>query len=86
MFIPDDKKKYFMAGVVIAALFSMIAGYVCGFLAAITAVAFKETYDKLRGKGTPELLDFIATAAGAITAIVMSVAASCLWEAIQIST
>ena len=79
MNIPQDKKKHFAAGFAIAAAASLFAGYIVGLLIAILAAAGKEIYDKVTGKGTAELLDFAATAAGATAAVVVSAAVSSLF-------
>lgn len=72
MSIPTDKKKHFFAGFAITAVVSLFFGYIIGAVAAILAGAGKEAYDKVTGKGTPEVLDFVATAAWAITAVAVS--------------
>ena len=83
MNIPQDKKKHFVAGFAIAAVVSLFAGYIVGLLVAILAAAGKEIYDKVSGKGTPELLDFVATVAGAIAAVAVSVAISALFNIVM---
>lgn len=55
--MPQDKIKHFVGGAII--------GFVLGLPAAVAIGAAKEiVYDKLMKKGTPELLDFFATAIG----------------------
>ena len=73
MNIPQDKKKHFFAGFSVAAVVSLFFGYIIGAVAAILAAAGKEAYDKVTGKGTPEVLDFAATVIGAIAAVAVSV-------------
>ena len=72
MKVQEDKKKHFVAGFIIAAVVSLFFGYIAGAAAAIVAGIGKEVYDKVTGKGTPEVLDFLATATGASTAILIS--------------
>lgn len=79
MKVQEDKKKHFVAGFIIAAVVSLFFGYIAGAAAAIVAGIGKEVYDKVTGKGTPEVLDFLATATGAATAILLSVISSFFW-------
>lgn len=79
MNIPQDKKKHFVAGFGITAIVSLFFGYIIGALITILAAAGKELYDKVTGKGTPELLDFVATVLGAVAAIAISVAFSWIY-------
>lgn len=76
MSIQKDKKQHFCAGFAITAVVSLFAGYIIGAIVAIIAGAAKEAYDKITGKGTPEVLDFVTTTLGAIAAIAVSVAFS----------
>lgn len=81
-FSGDDKKKHFIAGFLIAAVISLFFGYLIGIAAAAVAAAGKEAYDKISGKGTPELLDFIATILGAVCFTAFSVVVSIAAEAL----
>ena len=76
MNIPQDKKKHFVAGFAITAVVSLFFGYIVGAIASVIAAAGKELYDKATGKGTPEILDFVATVLGAVAAVATSVAVS----------
>ena len=78
MKVHEDKKKHFVAGFIITAVISLFFGYLVGAAAAIVAGIGKGVYDKVTGKGTPEALDFVATAAGAVTAIAISLVSSLL--------
>ncbi len=63
--IPQDKLLHFIAGMVIAALVSVVrclAPY--SVLFGILAGALKEWYDSRNG-GSVELMDFVATISGA---------------------
>lgn len=82
MIIRQDLKKHFLAGVIITAAVSLIAGYFIGFMIAVLAGAAKEYYDQITGKGTPELVDWVATTAGAIAAVAASIGVSWLWNLI----
>jgi|TARA_X000001382_G_C3073906_1_gene148385 hypothetical protein len=59
-----DKLKHFMIGYFISLSIALI-GFYGIFLTLFIAVA-KEVYDKLSGKGTPEILDIVYTVAPAI--------------------
>lgn len=79
MKIQQGKKKHFVAGFAITAIVSLFFGYIIGVLVAVIAAAGKELYDKVTGTGTPEVLDFVATIAGAAAAVIASVALSFLY-------
>lgn len=79
MKIQQDKKKHFVAGVAITAIVSLFFGYIIGVIVAVIAAAGKELYDKVTGTGTPEVLDFVATIAGAAAAVISSVVLSSLY-------
>ena len=79
MKIPKDKKKHFVAGFAITAIVSLFFGYIIGVIVAVIAAAGKELYDKVTGTGTPEVLDFVATIAGAAAAVIASVVLSSLY-------
>ena len=81
MKIPQDKKKHFVAGFAITAIVSLFFGYIIGVIVAVIAAAAagKELYDKVTGTGTPEVLDFVATIAGAAAAVIASVVLSSLY-------
>ena len=83
MKIPQDKKKHFVAGFAITAIVSLFfGGYIIGVIVAVIAAAGKELYDKVTGTGTPEVLDFVATIAGAAAAVIASVVLSSLYYCI----
>lgn len=82
MKIPQDKKQHFLAWFAITAITSLFFGYIVGVVVAILAAAGKEIYDKVTGKGTPELLDFVATVVGAVAAVATSVAVSWIWRVV----
>jgi len=62
-----DKILHFIAGIGITLLFGIIISPVWGVLFGIAGGIAKELiWDKWWKKGTPELLDFLATAIGSI--------------------
>jgi uncharacterized protein YfiM (DUF2279 family) len=65
--MPLDKKLHIVVGFIIGFLGAyFLRSALFGFLAAVAAGALKEIYDKCSGKGTPEWLDFLATAASGL--------------------
>ena len=60
--IPADKLLHILAGIAIAAAVAPF-GAVPAFCAVLVAAIGKELYDRT-GRGTPELLDAVATVAG----------------------
>jgi len=60
-----DKFLHVAAGAVIAGSAAWMGYPVAGIVLAAVAGVFKEAWD-MRGNGTPELADFIATLVGAI--------------------
>ena len=64
-----DKKLHFLTGIAIAALaMHYVQWYWALALVALVALG-KEMYDRISGKGTPELWDFLATLIGGGIAI-----------------
>lgn len=62
--MPKDKILHVIVGFLIGFLGAHFSGNApFGFGLACIAGAAKEVYDKYSGKGTPEWLDFLATAA-----------------------
>ncbi len=61
----QDKLKHLLAGIGISLVFSVQFSPLIGLIAATIIGALKEIiWDWLLKKGTPELLDFLATALG----------------------
>ena len=58
--IATDKLLHILAGIAIAA-FTLPFGVTFSVVAVLLAALFKEVYDKLSGKGTPEVMDAVAT-------------------------
>ena len=61
--MPKDKVLHVIVGFVISFFGGLALGPGLGFGLACLAGAAKEADDKYSGKGTPEWLDFLATAA-----------------------
>jgi hypothetical protein len=62
---PLDKQAHLLAGAAIASTVTLYVGVAtAGFAAAVLAAALKELWDRA-GNGTPDLLDFLFTVAGA---------------------
>lgn len=60
-----DKQAHFWAGAAIAAIVALYSGSpVIGLVVGVIAGAIKEVRDRA-GHGTPDIRDFLATAAGA---------------------
>ena len=74
--LQKDKLKHAIAGVALSILAGLFAYPMFGLLIAASVGALKETiWDWLLKKGTPELLDFVAAAAGgALGAVILHAA------------
>jgi hypothetical protein len=64
--IPYDKALHALGGVILFAAGHYIFGWQAGLGLAIAIGAAKEIYDKVSGKGTPDPMDFVATALGGL--------------------
>lgn len=64
--IADDKKAHFCAGWAIAATALMFVNVWLSILLVAVAGAAKELFDKITGRGTPEIADFLFTLAGGL--------------------
>lgn len=77
--IPADKAKHFLYGSVAAVLGAIVAAKihypaeVVAFLFAVALGFGKELYDKVTGKGTPDMWDVVATTAGCIPVAVVTI-------------
>jgi hypothetical protein len=63
-----DKQAHFFAGAAIAATIALYLNPALGLAAGILAGLAKEVVDRM-GYGTPDLKDFVATAAGACVVV-----------------
>lgn len=64
--IPYDKALHILVGVCLFAVFHFFFGWQIGIIAAVVVGALKEVYDRVSGRGTPDIRDFFATVAGGI--------------------
>ena len=70
--IPKDKQKHFLAGLALSILAGLLFCPIVGLATAAVVGALKEIiWDWLLKKGTPELLDFVATVAGGVLGAVI---------------
>ncbi len=70
--IPKDKQKHFLAGLALSLLAGLLFCPIVGLATAAVVGALKEIiWDWLLKKGTPELLDFVATVLGGALGAVM---------------
>lgn len=64
----NDKLAHFLVGAGISAIVGVILGPLFGLAAAVVAGAAKELWDRA-GHGTPDIWDFVATAAGGMVVV-----------------
>ena len=65
MIFKRDKLKHFLAGIGVSLLVGLVVSPLWGLITATIVGALKEIiWDWLLRKGTPEFLDFLATALG----------------------
>jgi hypothetical protein len=70
--IPKDKQKHLLAGLALSILAGLFVYPLIGLATAAVVGALKEIiWDWLLKKGTPELLDFVATVAGGVLGAVI---------------
>jgi hypothetical protein len=70
--VPKDKVMHFCAGLALSILAGLFAYPMFGLLIAAAVGALKEiVWDWLLKKGTPELLDFVATVLGGVLGAVI---------------
>ena len=76
MIFKQDKLKHLLAGIGISLVFGVQFSPLIGLITAAIIGALKEIiWDWLLKKGTPELLDFVATVAGgALGAVILHAA------------
>jgi hypothetical protein len=67
--IPQDKVLHFVVGFAGSLVIGLLLTPLWGFLLACTTGVGKEVYDKLSQRGTPELMDALATIAGGVLAM-----------------
>ena len=72
MIFKQDKLKHLLAGIGISLVFGVQFSPLIGLITAAIVGALKEIiWDWLLKKGTPELLDFVATVAGGVLGAVI---------------
>jgi len=65
--MPKDKQKHFLAGLALSILAGLLFCPLTGLIVAAVVGALKEiVWDWLLKRGTPEFLDFVATALGGL--------------------
>ena len=65
MIFKQDKLKHLLTGIGIGLIFGVLSSPLIGLIAAAIVGALKEIiWDWLLKKGTPEFMDFLATALG----------------------
>ena len=70
--MPRDKKLHLLAGLALSILAGLLFCPRIGLAAAAAIGALKEiVWDWLLKKGTPELLDFVATVAGGVIGYIL---------------
>ena len=68
----SDKQKHLLAGLALSLLAGLLFCPLTGFITAAVVGALKEiVWDWLLKKGTPELLDFVATVLGGVLGAVI---------------
>jgi len=74
MNFPIDKQAHFWWGMAIAGIMFPLGAWTALFFACVAGAA-KELWDK-QGHGTPDALDFAATAIGGVVGVLISLAIS----------
>ena len=70
--MPKDKKLHILAGIALAIIAGLLFCPLIGLATAAVVGALKEiVWDWLLKKGTPELLDFVATVLGGVLGAVI---------------
>ena len=65
--IAPDKVSHFVVGYVIGTAALFVGWY--ALIPVVIAAAGKEIYDRVSGKGTPEVLDAVATVGGGLLSV-----------------
>jgi hypothetical protein len=74
LIIPEiDKANHFIAGTIIYCLASLFLSPVAALIPVIIIGAAKEVYDKYSKKGTPDIIDFLYTVAGALPVLLTNI-------------
>jgi len=70
--LPLDKQLHFFSGGMLAGLL-MPFGFEVAWLGVVAAGVGKEVYDKVSGRGTPEIMDAVATILGGSVVVIWAV-------------
>jgi len=70
--LPLDKQLHFFSGGMLAGLL-MPFGFEVAWLGVVAAGVGKEVYDKVSGRGTPEIMDAVATILGGSVIVIWAV-------------
>lgn len=68
--LPHDKALHLIGGVLLFAVGNLFLGWQLGLGLAVFVGLAKELWDWYSKKGTPDLMDFVATAAGGVLGFV----------------
>ena len=71
--LPQDKANHFIYGAVICLALSFAIPALYAMLVAVGVGIAKEIYDKVSRKGTPDLMDVLVTALGAILVYIATI-------------
>ena len=71
--LPHDKALHLIGGVVLFAAGNLLLGWQAGLGLAVMVGLLKEIWDWYSKKGTPDGLDFVATAAGGVLGLLCAV-------------
>ena len=71
--IPVDKANHFIAGTIIYCIASIFLTPVVALAPVVIIGATKEVYDKYSKKGTPDIIDFLYTIAGALPVLMTQI-------------
>ncbi len=82
MDIKKQFKQRFVLGFVFTAIVSLLAGYVIGAVGALIIGIAKDVRAEERGEEIPKTGNIIATVAGSVAAVGISVLASKIWETV----
>jgi hypothetical protein len=70
--IPVDKANHFIAGTLTYCLAALCMPPAVAIIPVIVVAAGKEMYDAISKKGTPDVIDYLFTIAGAIPPLVIN--------------
>ena len=73
LLIPVDKANHFIAGTLIYCIASLVLTPIVSLAPVVIIGASKEVYDKYSKKGTPDIIDFLYTVAGAIPVLLTNI-------------